>query len=58
MMTDNSAADLYLIAERMAVQTKKLKDCIDPEERRVLLKEFRTLLGEADRIIAAETLPK
>jgi hypothetical protein len=57
MITDNSA-DLYLIAERMAAQTKKLKDCIDPEERRVLLKEFRTLLGEADRIIAAETLPK
>jgi hypothetical protein len=57
MMTDNSA-DLYLIAKRLAILTKQLKGCTDPEERRVLLKEFRILLGEADRITAAETLPE
>jgi hypothetical protein len=57
MMTDNSA-DLDVIAKRLAILTSQLKGCIDPEERRVLLKEFRTLLGEADRIIAAETLPE
>jgi hypothetical protein len=57
MMTDTSA-DLHVLAKRLAILTKQLKGCTDPEERRVLLKEFRILLGEADRITAAETLPE
>jgi hypothetical protein len=57
MVTDTSA-DLYVIANRLAILTKQLKGCTDPEERRVLLKEFRISLAEADGIIAAETLPE
>lgn len=53
-MMKNTSAHLHSIAEHLAILTKKLRECTDPVERRVLLKEFRVLLGEADKISAEQ----
>lgn len=59
MMTDRSA-HLDNIAEQLSSLSKKLRDCTDPEERRVLLRQFRSLLGEADKIVdeSAAAVPR
>jgi hypothetical protein len=53
-MTDTSA-NLPAIAERFAILTKKLRSSTDPEYRRALLREFRVLIAEADKILREET---
>lgn len=50
-MTD-APKPLREIAEQFGSLSKELKECTDPGRRRELLRQFRTLLGEADRIIA------
>jgi len=53
MMSDTSAS-LQAIAEQLATLSKTLRSKTDPENRRALLRTFRALLAEADRVIAAE----
>ena len=53
MMSDTSAS-LQAIAEQLATLSKTLRSKADPENRRALLRTFRALLAEADRVIAAE----
>jgi hypothetical protein len=57
MMTDRSAM-LHAIAEQLAVLSSELRNNFDPEGRRALLKKFRVLLGEADRVIQEEVRPE
>jgi len=40
------------IAEKFGSLSKELKVCTDPARRMDLLKEFRAVLAEADRIVA------
>jgi hypothetical protein len=53
MMSDTSAS-LQAIAEQLATLSKTLRSKTDPENRRALLRTFRALLAEADRVIAGE----
>jgi hypothetical protein len=55
-MSDASAS-LQAIAEQLAMLSKTLKNNTDPESRRALLRSYRVLLAEADRVIAGE-IPK
>jgi hypothetical protein len=48
-MTDASA--LHAIAEQLATLSNELIDNADTKSRRTLLKKFRVLLAEADKII-------
>jgi hypothetical protein len=57
MITDTSG-HLYAIAEQLAILTNKLRNSTDSENRRGLLREFRVLLAEADKIITLETPSK
>jgi hypothetical protein len=57
MITDTSGY-LYAIAEQLAILTNKLRNSTDSENRRGLLREFRVLLAEADKIITLETSGK
>jgi hypothetical protein len=57
MITDTSG-HLYAIAEQLAILTNKLRNSTDSENRRGLLREFRVLLAEADKIITLETSGK
>jgi hypothetical protein len=52
-MSDPSAS-LQAIAEQLATLSKTLSGNTDPESRRALLRTFRVLLAEADRVIAGE----
>ena len=49
---------LHAIAEQLAVLSSELRNNFDPEGRRALLKKFRVLLGEADRVIQEEVRPE
>ena len=51
MMTDTSAR-IHVIAEQLEVLSKELRNSRDPESRRALLRNFRVLLAEADKVIA------
>jgi hypothetical protein len=53
MMSDTSAS-LQAVAELLATLSKTLRNNTDPESRRALLRTFRVLLAEADRVIAGE----
>ena len=53
MMSDISAS-LQAIAEQLAMLSKTLRNNTDPESRRALLRTFRVLLAEADRVFAGE----
>jgi hypothetical protein len=52
-MTDISAT-LRPIAEQFSILTQKLRNNTDPEIRRALLRQFRVLLADADKIILQE----
>jgi hypothetical protein len=53
MMSDRSAS-LQAVAEQLATLSKTLRNNADPESRRALLRTFRVLLAEADRVFAGE----
>lgn len=53
-MTSDASARLHVIAEQLATLSKTLSNNTDPESRRTLLKKFRALLAEADRVVARE----
>jgi len=53
MMSDTSAS-LQAVAEQLATLRKTLRNNTDPQSRRALLRTFRVLLAEADRVIAGE----
>jgi hypothetical protein len=55
MIMTETSAHLYAVAEQLAILTNTLRNCTDPENRRALLREFRVLLSEADKIITLET---
>jgi hypothetical protein len=43
------------IAEKLANLSRELKSCTDPVKRLGLLKKFRAVLADADKIIAQES---
>ena len=43
------------IAEQLGALSNELKNCTDPTKRLNLLRQFRTVLAEADRAIAEES---
>jgi len=49
---DSSDTPFREIAEKFGTLSKELKSCTDPARRIDLLKEFRAVLAEADRIAA------
>jgi hypothetical protein len=53
-MMSVSSASLHAIAEQLATLNNPLRNNTDPESRRDLLRTFRLLLAEADKIIAGE----
>jgi hypothetical protein len=53
MMSDTSAS-LQAVAEQLATLSKTLRNNADPDSRLALLRTFRLLLAEADRVIAGE----
>jgi hypothetical protein len=54
MMTD-SCANLHALAQQLAVLSNELRNNTDPESRVALLRKFRVLLAQADKIVAEET---
>jgi len=53
MMSDSSES-LQAIAEQLATLSKTLRNDTDPESRRALLRRFRVLLADADKVVAGE----
>jgi len=53
-MTSDASARLHTIAEQLATLSKTLSNNTDRESRRALLRKFRALLAEADRVVAGE----
>lgn len=53
MMTD-SCADLHALAQQLARLSNELRNNPDPERRVALLRKFRMLLAQADKIVAEE----
>jgi hypothetical protein len=54
-MTTDTSARIRAIAEQLEVLSKELRNNRDPEGRRALLRNFRVLLAEADKVIAEQT---
>ena len=53
-MTDTSAR-IHAIAQQLEVLSRELRKNRDPESRLTLLRNFRVLLAEADKVIAEQT---
>jgi len=53
-MTTEHQSKIAEIAAQLKILTDKLQHTTRHEERRTLLKQFRTLLAEADKIVKSD----
>jgi hypothetical protein len=49
-MTTETPSTIVEIAAQLKILTDKLQRTVDQKDRRALLKQFRTLLAQADKI--------
>ncbi len=57
-MTTNLQPTIHDVVAQLNILTNKLKDSANEDDRRALLKQFRILLNEADKIIERRLRPE